>query len=144
MMFTVVAVAAALGTLTAMYLLIRRGWMKEKYTVVWLLAAFSMMVLAVFPPILDPIADLLQVQQGPNLLFLVADLAMMLICVQLSVEASTQSSKSRRLAEEVALLRLELEHQAQRSDDPTGPALTTGNSNTPAGPPTAAVPGDRR
>jgi Uncharacterized conserved protein len=106
---------AALGlvTLVSMYLLIRRGWLKEKYTLVWLLAALGTLVVAAYPPIIDVGANALGVHQGPNLLFLLAVLAIMLICLQLSVEASTLTYKCRALAEDVAILRHEVESQNQ-------------------------------
>ncbi|MFC6705037.1 DUF2304 domain-containing protein [Flexivirga alba] len=106
---------AALGlvTLGSMYLLIRRGWLKEKYTLVWLLAALGTLVVAAYPPIIDVGANALGVHQGPNLLFLLAVLAIMLICLQLSVEASTLTYKCRALAEDVAILRHEVESQNQ-------------------------------
>lgn len=116
MIFQTFAVVIALATIAGMYALIRGGWLKEKYTLVWLLAALVTLVIGVFPPVLDVLADLVGVQDGPNLLFLAAGVAMMLICVQLSVEASTQSYKSRTLAEEVAILRLEVERQRRQLD----------------------------
>lgn len=116
MIFQIFAIVVSIATIAGMYALIRQGWLKEKYTLVWLLAAFVTLVVGVFPPVLDRFADVIGVQQGPNLLFLAAGVAMMLICVQLSVDASVQSCKSRTLAEEVAILRLELERQQQRVD----------------------------
>lgn len=104
-------VVIGLVTLTSMYLLIRHGWLKEKYTLVWLLAALVTLVVAAYPPVIDIGANALGVRQGPNLLFLLAVLAMMLICLQLSVEASTLTYKTRALAEDVAILRQEVESQ---------------------------------
>ncbi|MGN6415496.1 DUF2304 domain-containing protein [Flexivirga sp.] len=116
MIFQTFAIVVALATIAGMYALIRQGWLKEKYTLIWVLAALVTLLVGVFPPILDWFADIVGVQQGPNLLFLAAGVAMMLICVQLSVEASTQSYKSRTLAEEVAILRLEVERQRRDLD----------------------------
>lgn len=119
MTFQIFAVIAALGTLAGMYTLMRHGSLKEKYTLVWLLAATATLVVGVYPPILDLFADLFDIKDGANLLFLVAGVAMMLICVQLSIEASTQSYRSRTLAEDVAVLRLEVEQQRQMIDELT-------------------------
>ena len=116
MTFQIFAIVVALATIAGMYALIRQGWLKEKYTLVWLLAALVTLLVGVFPSILDWFADLVGVQQGPNLLFLAAGVVMMLICVQLSVEASTQTYKSRTLAEEMAILRLEVERQRRELD----------------------------
>lgn len=117
MTFQIFAIVVALGTLAGMYTLIRHGSLKEKYTLVWLLAAVVTLVVGVYPPVLDWFSDLLGVQQGPNLLFMAAGVVMMLICVQLSVEASTQSYRSRTLGEDVAVLRLEVEQQRKLIDE---------------------------
>lgn len=137
MKLQIFAVVVALGTIGAMYLLIRRGSLKEKYTLIWLLAAMAMLALAIFPRTLDAFARLVGVQQGPNLLFLIADVAMTLICVQLSLEASTQSFRSRAVAEEVAILRREVERQRQCLELLTGgrPGTTGAPSLPPAGAP---------
>lgn len=120
MKFQIFAISAALITLTSMCLLIRRGRLKEKYTLIWVLAAFGTLLVATFPSVLDQSADLLGINQGPNLLFLLADLGIMLICVQLSIEASTQAAKTRTLAEELGILRLEVERQARLVDTLSG------------------------
>lgn len=128
MTFQIFAIVAALGTLAGMFTLLRHGSMKEKYTLVWLLAAVATLVVAVFPPLLDSLADFFHVKDGANLLFLVAGVAMMLICVQLSVEASTQAYRTRTLAEDVALLRMEVEHQRRVIDALAGDRSTNTSS----------------
>lgn len=137
MTFQIFAIVAALGTLAGMYTLLRHGSMKEKYTLVWLLAAVATLVVAVFPALLDSLADVFHVKDGANLLFMVAGIAMMLICVQLSVEASTQAYRTRTLAEDIALLRLEVEQQRRVID-----ALSADNSNAPSGDGSDPVSGD--
>ncbi|RNI25390.1 DUF2304 domain-containing protein [Flexivirga caeni] len=131
---------AALGviTLVLMYLLIRRGWLKEKYTLVWLFAGLVTLVVAVYPPIINGIARALGIHQGMNLLFVFADVAMMLVCLQLSVEASTLTYRTRALAEDVAILRLEVENQRRQIESMKG-------ATPPAEPASGALaPGARR
>lgn len=134
MTFQIFAIVVAVGTLAGMYTLLRHGSLKEKYTLVWLLAAVATLVVGVYPSILDTFADMFDIQQGPNLLFMAAGVAMMLICVQLSVEASTQSYRTRTLAEDVAVLRLEVEQQRRVIDAltrDTGSAAREGERRLP-------------
>jgi len=103
-------ITALLGgaiTCSLMFELLRRRQLKEKYAVLWLVLGLAMVPLAVFPGLLDLSANLLGVQSGPNLLLFVAALVLLLVCVHLSWEVSRLEDKSRALAEEIGLLRLE-------------------------------------
>ncbi|MCW2606210.1 MAG: hypothetical protein JWO60_903 [Frankiales bacterium] len=85
--------------------LLRRRKLTEKYAVIWLLLGLGILVLAVVPRVLVVAADLVGVAVPSNLLFFVAAFALLLVCLQLSGEASKLEDETRRLAEEVALLR---------------------------------------
>lgn len=99
----VLIVGAAI--IVAMIELLRRQRLKERYTVLWFATAIGVAVLAVFPRLLDIAADAVGIQSGPHLLFLLAVIALGLVCIQLSVEVSRLEERTRTLAEEVALLR---------------------------------------
>ncbi len=101
-------VGGAVGTVM-MFELLRRRQVKEKYAVLWLGVGISMLVLAIFPHLLDILAGALGVRSGPNLLFLVTGLVLLLVCVHLSWEVSRLEDRSRALAEELGLLRLEVD-----------------------------------
>lgn len=92
-----------------MFELLRRRQVKEKYAVLWLLVGMGIVVLAVFPGLLDLSARAVGVKSGPNLLFLVTGLVLLLVCVHLSWEVSRLEDRSRALAEELGILRLELD-----------------------------------
>lgn len=106
----------ALLALTAMFELIRRQNIKEKYTVLWMLTAVAIVVIAIYPRVLDLIADATGIASGPNVLLLVGGLVITLVCVQLSIEVSRLEDRSRALAEEIGLLRLELAKGTFKSD----------------------------
>ena len=97
---------AGVLTIMAMIHLLRRQYVKEKYAVLWFLAGISVAVLAIFPRLLDLLADILHIHSGPNLLFLIAVIVLGLVCVQLSIAVSTLEENNRTLAEELGLLRL--------------------------------------
>ena len=100
-------IAAAI-TIAAMFELIRRQNIKEKYIVLWVFTAIAIAVIAIYPPVIDILADATGVQSGPNVLLLVGGLVVTVVCVQLSIEVSRLEDRSRALAEEIGLLRLEL------------------------------------
>ena len=96
--------------------MLRRN-MKEKYAILWLAVGAAMLTLAIWPPLLDDAAHLLDVKSGPNLLLFVAVLVLIVVCVQLSWEVSRLEDKSRALAEEIGLLRFDLEHGETAFED---------------------------
>ena len=100
------ALVAGALTIGAMVELLRRRHLKERYTVLWFVVGTGVCVLSIFPGVLDFFADSLGVESGPNLLFLIAVIALGLVCVHLSVEVSRLEDQNRTLAEEVGLLDL--------------------------------------
>jgi hypothetical protein len=105
----VLALVSGLVSVTIMFELLRRRQIKEKYAVLWLLVGLAMLVVAIWPPVLDAVATALGVKSGPNLLLFVATLVLIVVCVHLSWEVSRLEDKTRALAEEIGLLRLEME-----------------------------------
>jgi hypothetical protein len=67
------------------------------------------LLLAVFPSLLDGLADLINIYSPPNLLFMLAIGFLLLVCIYFSWELSRLEEKTRVLAEEVAILRGEQE-----------------------------------
>jgi len=97
--------------------MLRRGILRERFAALWLLVTLALMVLAIFPDILGALASWLGIQVPANLLFTLAGLTLLLVSVQLSNEIGQLERKTRRLAEEVALLRHDLE-VSQRGEEP--------------------------
>jgi hypothetical protein len=105
---------AGVLTILAMVHLLRRQYVKEKYAVLWFLAGISVAVLAIFPRLLDLLADTLGIHSGPNLLFLIAVIALGLVCVHLSIAVSKLEENNRTLAEEIGLLKLVVDKSHDR------------------------------
>jgi hypothetical protein len=111
-MMHVLALVAGLICVGLMFELLRRRQLKEKYAALWLLVGIVMLGLAAWPPLLNYLARLTGVKSGPSLLLFVATLVLILVSVHLSWEVSRLEDKSRALAEEIGLLRLEVEQLA--------------------------------
>ena len=84
--------------------LLRRGLLKEKYAVLWLVFAAATVVLALVPGVLRWISDLLGVEIPANLIFFATITLLILVSIQMNYELSKHEARIRRLAEEVALL----------------------------------------
>ena len=112
---TLIAAGASLIILVFVFDLLRRGVLKEKYAVLWLLVAGIGLVFAVVPGLLDWLGSVLGIGAPVNLLFFVLGVVLVLVSVQLSYELSRHEARIRRLAEEVALLKQRVDDRQQES-----------------------------
>lgn len=115
---TILAVVASILTFVFVFLLLRKGVLREKYAVLWLMVSGTALILALIPGALRGISDSLGVQTPSNLLFFVTVVLLVLVSVQLSYELSRHEARIRRLAEEIALLRHEVNGKARDDDNP--------------------------
>jgi hypothetical protein len=96
--------------------LLRRGILRERFAALWLAVFVILGLVALFPTILRRAADTLGFELPSNLLFFSAIVFLLLVCVQLSYEVSRREARTRRLAEDLALLTMTV--QDARSDRP--------------------------
>ena len=97
--------------------LILRGRLKERYALLWLLAGAVLLFLSSSRGLLDAIARLLGIFYPPSFLFLLAFFFLLLITLHFSVVLSSLSEKNKKLAQELALLRRELEEAFKRGKE---------------------------
>ncbi len=119
------ALVVCVVTVGAIVYLLRSRRIREKYAAAWILLAGAVVVVGAIPSVLSWLARLLGVQTPVNLLFLVSGVVLLVVCVQFSVEISQLEEETRTLAEEVALLRLDVEdlrrpRPGTRTDDGAG------------------------
>ena len=107
----VLGIVAALGVSLFVIEMLRRGFLREKFAVLWLLVSAGLVIIAVFPGVLRWAANLVGVQVPSNLLFMMSALLLLVVSVQLSNEVSRVEARTRRLAEEIALLKRSLEER---------------------------------
>ena len=103
-------------TLTLLFELLRRRRLREKYAVFWAVVALATLVIAVVPATLTAAADLVGVAVPANLLFFGASMLLLGVSIHQSYEMGRLEERTRTLAEEVGLLRLEVEWNGHESD----------------------------
>jgi hypothetical protein len=100
--------------LTALFIvrLVRARQLRSKYALLWAVVGTMLLVLAVFPGVLNTASDWLDVAYSPTIFLLLAVGFLFLIVIHFSWELSRLENRTRTLAEELALLKaqLELEH----------------------------------
>ena len=84
---------------------VRNQKMKEKYAALWLIVGVIMIVLALFPKLLDSLSRLVGIETPVNLLFLLAIIMLMGISLHLTLAISKITDDMRTLAEEVAIMK---------------------------------------
>ncbi|QLD12558.1 DUF2304 domain-containing protein [Microbacterium oleivorans] len=113
-----VVFSLALLAIVVRLLILRR--IREKYAVLWLVLGVIVLVLGVFPGVLEAATDALGVELPVNLLFATALAVLLGVALHLSWELSMSEDETRRLAEDVAILsaRLDALEADQRIDPP--------------------------
>lgn len=105
----ILGVVGSLTTLVMLFELLRRKHLREKYAILWIIVAIFTLVVAVFPVTLFWLSDVIGVAVPANLLFFLASMLLLGISVHHSYELGRLEDRSRTLAEELALLRLQIE-----------------------------------
>lgn len=90
--------------------LIRREKLTERYSIVWFLFGTAMLVGAAFPVLLEFIAGILGVRDATIALFSVLFLVIFSLAINFSVIASRQSRQITRLAQQVAIDKINKEN----------------------------------
>jgi hypothetical protein len=115
MRLTVVAIVVCLALVLSLLHLLRTRRIREKYAAVWIVLTLAVVVIGVFPGLAFWLSDLVGVQTPANLVFALASLVLLAVCIQLSTEVSALEEETRTLAEEVALLRLDVRQHLVRT-----------------------------
>ena len=118
----------AVITFIFVFSLLRRGILREKYAVLWLLFSGAALFFAIFPSALVRLASVIGVAAPVNLLFFVTVVLLVLVSVQLSYELSRHEARIRRLAEEVALLQQQVQARGASSGTQHGSSDSDGGS----------------
>lgn len=100
----VLGIVSALLVLGVVVELLRRGRLRERHAIWWLVAGILALVIGVFPGSLVWAAELVGVEVPTNLVFFVSIALLFLVCLQHSSELTRLEEKTRSLAESVALL----------------------------------------
>lgn len=107
----VIAIATNTAVLLLVVELIRRGRLKEKYSLLWLTAGSVMLLFSASRGLLEYFAKLVGIFYAPSFLFLLAIFFLLLITLHFSVVISGLAEKNKQLAQEIALLRQEMQER---------------------------------
>ncbi|WP_349899478.1 DUF2304 domain-containing protein [Parafrigoribacterium soli] len=111
----VFGIVSALVVLAIVIELLRRRSLRERHAIWWLVAGIFTLIAGIFPATLTWAANLIGIEVPINLVFFVSIAILFLVCLQHSSELTQLESKTRALAERLALLELKLTEQEPHS-----------------------------
>lgn len=113
----ILAIFASLLLMLLTVDLIRKRHLEEKYALTWLIACVFFFLCSLNVKVLSFLAGISGVVLPSNFLFLLGFFFLTVISLSLSVIVSKESYGRRRLAQEISLLRFELEEMRKRLSD---------------------------
>lgn len=96
--------------------LIVKGKLREEYSIIWIICTLALLLFAFWRDGLDIIAKFLGVFYAPALIFLGAIFAIIIFLVHLSVVNSKQHEQIKKLAQDLALLKEQLENTENKKE----------------------------
>jgi hypothetical protein len=100
----IVSIVFAVLVFGAVFELVRRRYLRERYALLWLGAALVLLVLAVWQGLLATLAHAVGIYYPPNAFFVVAFAFLLLLLLHFSAVVSRQADQTRVLAQRIALL----------------------------------------
>jgi hypothetical protein len=118
--FGLALAGAALVVLT-IFEMVRRRYIRGRFAVTWTIVGVITVLMALAPGALDWAAQVTGVAVPLNLLFFIGFLGLLLILIQLTAEMGRLEKRLLKVAEDAALLRLEVEGRDQAASDAATP-----------------------
>ncbi len=86
-------------------LILRKGKLSVKYSILWLFVCVILLVLMLFPKILDFISSLAGFEVASNMIFSIFIAILLFISLSLTIIVSGQKKKINKLIQEVSILK---------------------------------------
>jgi hypothetical protein len=110
------AVVLSLVLVSVVLWLVRRRTLREEYTPIWMGVAFGIAALSLFPALLIALTRAVGAWTPSSALFFFGELFLLAICLNYAVRLSGLTLQIKNLAQELAVLRAELEAGRERQN----------------------------
>lgn len=112
----IIAIIGSLFIALLIFELIRKRKLQEQYSILWFFSVILLFVLAVWRDLLEVLARLMGIYYAPSALFVIAAFCGMVLALHFTIVISQLSYQNRLLAQEVGMLRTELEQLVNREN----------------------------
>jgi len=116
----VLVIVLAAAVIAFIVVLVRSRRLRAKYSVLWFSIGIGLAILAIFPGVLSWVSDRFGIAYAPATFMLLALSFLLVLVLHFSWELSRLEDRTRALAEEYALLRLELDERLSAQEQTTG------------------------
>jgi hypothetical protein len=110
----IMSIIVALTFMFFIFRLITKGKLREEYSFIWIASTALLLLFSIWRNGLDVIAKLLGIYYAPALVFMAAIFAIIIFLVHLSVINSKQHEQIKTLAQELALLKKQIDEQSKK------------------------------
>jgi hypothetical protein len=115
-----IAIAASIGLFAYIFYLVRNKRIKEEYSLLWLFFSIVFIFFSVWRHGLEFFARLIGIAYPPAALFIILLLAIFIILIEFSRIISRLTDRNISLAQELAIMKMELEKLKKRVSEMTG------------------------
>ena len=105
----IISVLGSLAVMVFVFMLIRRGKLREEYAIIWFGASVALIGVSLWRDSLEVVAELAGIYYAPSVLLLAVIVLGFALAMHYSISLSKLAEQNKRLAQEVALLRHQLE-----------------------------------
>ena len=113
-----IQIVAILGSIVLVAIiidLIRRGRLKEKYSLLWIACGGTILLFSLWRDLLHIVSRWLGIAYPPSFIFLLAFMFLLLIVLHFSIVISSLSEKNKKLAQEVAFLKMSVTNERREN-----------------------------
>ena len=103
------AIIASILFMLFIIMLVRDNKLEEKYSILWFIFAILILILTIFPKIIDNVAKFFGIYYAPSLLFLIGFIVLTIYIIHISIVLTKQNKKIVKLVQEHAILEDRLE-----------------------------------
>lgn len=89
--------------------LVKKKYMDLRYALIWIIVSVCILILTAFPEILNRMAKVLGIASPVNMLFFFGFCFSIVIILSLSIALSRMSEKIKRMAQEIAIMRKDMD-----------------------------------
>ncbi|WP_426350473.1 DUF2304 domain-containing protein [Alloiococcus sp. CFN-8] len=114
--FRVILVMAVVLSFIYMYRLIVKGKLQLRYTLMWMLLGAAILLMAIFPKIVNAISEAIGVYDPTNAVFFFGFVFTLPLIFGLTLSLSNTSEKLRELTQEVALLKNSINSESKETE----------------------------
>jgi hypothetical protein len=114
----VIAIVLSLALVVAVLWMVRRRVLREEFTPIWVGIALSLALVSLHGDLLHAMTRAIGAWTSSSTLFALGEFALLLICLTYATRLSRQSTQIKNLAQELALLRAQVEGPAASPSAP--------------------------